>query len=222
MTNPGETPSCVMCGTCCIKGGPTLHHEDMELIREAVLDLTDLVTLRRGEMAHDPVQEVLTPLSEEIIKIRGKDSTWTCIFYETEGHTCTMYDQRPAECRVLDCHNPSPLAAMYDQDRISRADLLPEGHPLFELIADHDAKCDPHGLTQLAKAARHDDVDAYRELVEKITYDREIRRLAVEKGGLPEESLDFFFGRSIEALLANMGVRVRQGAQGMKLVFRGK
>lgn len=222
MNNPVDTQTCKMCGTCCIKGGATLHAEDMELIRQGALDLTDLVTLRKGEMAHDPVQGMLLPLSEEIIKIRGRDRTWTCVFYEPEGRACTIYENRPVECRLLDCNDTGPLAEMYEENRIDRTALLPEGHPLLDLAAEHDAKCPPRELTKLGSAAKADDVEAYRSLVEMITYDREIRRLAQERGNLPEESLEFFFGRSIEALLATVGIRVRSGAQGIKLVFRGK
>ncbi|GAB7022231.1 YkgJ family cysteine cluster protein [Salidesulfovibrio brasiliensis] len=222
MTNTGDTKGCTMCGTCCIKGGATLHSEDLPLIREGVFDLTDLVTLRKGEMAHDPVQGILVPLEEEIIKLRGRDRSWTCTFYEPESRACTIYDNRPAECRVLDCNDTAPLAEMYDVDRINRADLLPEGHPLLELAAEHEEKCPPRELTRLGSAAKADDVDAYRALIEMVTYDREIRRLATERGNLPEESLDFFLGRSMEALLATVGIRVRSGAQGLKLVFRGK
>lgn len=217
-----DAQSCKMCGTCCIKGGATLHSDDLALIRNGALDLTELVTLRAGEMAHDPVQGILAPLDEEIIKLRGRGNTWTCIFYEPEGSACTIYENRPMECRVLDCNNTDPLAEIYDRDRLSRSDVLPQGHPMLDLAAEHESKCPPHELTHLGKAARDEDIDAYRQLVEMVTYDRELRRLAMERAGLPEESLDFFLGRPMEALMATVGIRVRNGAQGLKLVFRGQ
>lgn len=47
-------PSCRRCGTCCIKGGPSLHREDLPLVEEGRIRVQDLVCIRSGEMAYDP------------------------------------------------------------------------------------------------------------------------------------------------------------------------
>ena len=69
--------ACSRCGICCRKGGPALHHSEMELLE--ILPLKDLVCLRPGEPAFDPRFGMVHPLTAELIKIRGKGDSWECL-----------------------------------------------------------------------------------------------------------------------------------------------
>ena len=119
-----------------------------------------------------------------------------------------MYDNRPIECSVLFCRDIEPLAQMYTKTRLTRADLLPEGHPLLELIAEHDEKCDPKRMEELAMAARLDDAEAGEALSEMVIFDMEIRRLVPEKSNMAPEMNDFLFGRPLRVLLRSMNINV--------------
>ncbi len=220
MQNTNDTgPRCKRCGDCCRNGGPALHTEDMSLIEDGTIPLSSIVTLRPGERVYDqPAQNILA-LDSEILKIKGRDGTWTCMFYSPEGRSCGMYDSRPAECEILFCRDIEPLAAMYDKDRLTRADLLPEGHPLHELIAEHDAKCAPLHMENIAKDARNGNAEAGEALREMVLFDMEMRRLVPEKTGMDPAMNDFLFGRPLRVLLRAMNIKVYEVGDTIRFGF---
>ena len=215
-----KTPRCRRCGNCCRSGGPALHRQDLPLIESGAIALSDIVTLRAGERAFDQPAQTVMPLEEEILKIKGRDGTWTCTFFSTEGNTCGMYASRPAECEVLFCEDIGPLQAMYDKDRLTRADLLPEGHPLAELVEEHDRKCNPVRMEALAMAAREGDRASIEELKEMVVFDQEMRRLVPERTGMSPELNEFLFGRPLRALLANINIKVFDAGDSVRFNFQ--
>ncbi|MBT8367361.1 MAG: YkgJ family cysteine cluster protein, partial [Deltaproteobacteria bacterium] len=94
------TKGCTRCGTCCQKGGPSFHQEDRMLIDKGVIPARCLFTIRRGESAYDNVKGCLMPVDSDIIKIKGKEGTWTCIFFDAHNKGCSIYSHRPLECRA--------------------------------------------------------------------------------------------------------------------------
>ena len=218
-TTTHDEPRCERCGACCIQGGPALHREDLPLIEDGTIPLAAIVTLRPGERVFDQPAQQLLKLDAEILKIKGRDNAWTCLFYDAEGHTCSIYATRPAECDALFCQDIAPLAAMYEKDRLTRADVLPGGHPLLELIAEHDAKCAPAALEATGKRAREGDAEAGRELREMVRYDREMRRLVAEKSGMDPAVNEFLFGRPLSVLLAAMNIKVYEMGDSIRFDF---
>ena len=207
-----EPAACTRCATCCRKGGPALHREDLVLFGSGVgLDLDGLVTLRAGEPALDQPRQRVVLLAAEVVKLKTREGTETCAFLDERRLACRIYDRRPAECRALFCRDPKPLARMYETDRIARADLLPAGHPLLSLIVEHDRRCPPRRLIALLKSlARGPDETAQAELAALLDYDASVRRLAVERAGLPGPVLDFLFGRPLSTVAAQCGARIRE------------
>jgi Fe-S-cluster containining protein len=55
MRNNDENP-CRRCGTCCEKGGPSLHREDRPLVDNGQIPVRHLFTIRRGELAQDNIK----------------------------------------------------------------------------------------------------------------------------------------------------------------------
>lgn len=213
-------PKCHRCGQCCRKGGPALHAQDLPLIQDGTIPLADIVTLRAGEWVFDqPAQQVL-PLTAEMLKIKGRDGAWTCLYLSPESNLCAVYANRPVECEVLFCADTAPLQAMYGNDRLTRADLLPEGHPLLELMAEHDRRCDPARMEALAKAAREGDREAGEALKEMVVYDMEMRRLVPQRSGMPAELNDFLFGRPLRVLLGAMNVKVYDTGDTVRFNFQ--
>lgn len=201
---------CKQCGICCRKGGPALHIQDLPLLKEENgIDLTDIVTLRKGELAFDQPQSAVAPLTEEILKIKGTGGEWTCKFLAPSSQVCRIYKNRPLECQLLFCEDPDPLLKIYDKDRLCRKDILPEGHPVLELIEEHDKKCSPAKMSALAADILNDWDDSEElkaDLREMLIYDKSIRELVMEKAKLPEESMDFFFGRPLGRVLSGHGI----------------
>jgi Fe-S-cluster containining protein len=211
MTNQ-PTTFCRRCGTCCKNGGPALHLEDRPAVEQGLIPLRSLVTLRKGELARDPVAGELRPLAGEIIKIKGSGPVWTCLYYDQGQGTCRIYPQRPLECRLLKCWDTADFEASYQRNRLTRKDLLAEVDGWGELVADHERRCRYADIERLiARAGQTNAAGGFRELAEKIAFDIEVRRRVVEKGRLDPQILDFLFGRRLlKTLQAMYGLSFRR------------
>ena len=211
---------CIRCGTCCEKGGPAFHRDDRELIDKGLIPSRHLFTIRKGEFAYDNVKERLVPVDSDIIKIKGKEDTWTCVFFDEENRQCSIYDDRPRQCRALKCWDTRELEKMYAERRLTRADLIKDIEGLWDLIQDHQKRCDYENIKQLIRGL--DDPGnrgARKKLLEIIQYDAEIRNLVVEKGGMDPEMLDFLFGRPLMKTLSGYGITIRH--EGGKTIIGG-
>ncbi len=209
---------CQRCGTCCKAGGPALHHEDIELVQSGKIPLKDLYTIRKGELARDNVKGTLQPVASELIKIKGVGRTWTCCYYDEDSKGCTVYENRPLECRVLNCRDTTAIEAIYDQQRLTRKDLLDAVPHLWNLVEEHEKKCSYPVLAELAARLKAgSDQVAADNLVERVGYDLHLRELVTEKGKPDPALLDFLFGRPLTDTLPGFGLQSRQ--KGGKLVI---
>ena len=202
---------CIRCGTCCEKGGPGLHQKDRMLIEKGRIPCKDLYTIRKGEFAYDNVKGCLMPVDSDIIKIKGKEDTWTCIFFDEQNKECSIYNDRPVECRALKCWDTGELEEMYARHRLTREDLVSKVEGLWDLIKDHQARCDYEKIKELIGNLDGPHPDrARKKILEIIQYDAEIRKLVLEKGGLDPAMLEFLFGRPLTQTLPGYGIKVRQ------------
>jgi len=204
-TSPSPLPSCSRCGTCCRKGGPALHREDRHLVEQGLIHTRHLYTIRRGEWVHDPITGVLVQASGDIIKIKGGSGTWACRFFDEGPHTCRIYANRPLECRTLTCWNTAGIERVYTIGRLSRADLISGIAGLWELVDEHQQRCDVERISRLRMPS--DGSQAGRragELAEMIRYDTELRNLVVARAGLEAGMTDFLFGRPLQQVLRAM------------------
>jgi Fe-S-cluster containining protein len=181
------------------------------LIDNGVIPSRYLFTIRKGELAYDNVKGRQMPMDSDIIKIKGKEDSWTCIFFDEQNKACTIYNERPVECRALKCWDTRELEKMYARRRLTRDDLISAVEGLWDLIRDHQVRCDYAKIRYLIKslAGSHPN-DAQRELAEIIQYDSEIRELVAAKGGMDPQMMDFLFGRPLTKTLPNYGIKVRQ------------
>ena len=202
---------CIRCGTCCEKGGPALHQEDRMLIEKGRIPSKYLYSIRKGELAHDNVKGRLMPVDSDIIKIKGKEGTWACIFFDEQNKGCSIYSDRPLECRALKCWDTHELEKLYAGHRLTREDLVSTVEGLWDLIKDHQARCDYEKIKKLIGDLDGPRPDRARQkIMEIIQYDAEIRNLVLEKGGLDPAMLEFLFGRPLVQTLPGYGIKVRQ------------
>lgn len=190
---------CRRCGICCEKGGPTFHDEDRTLIDSGLIPASHLYTLRKGELVHDSIKGRVLPLESEMIKIKGQNKAWTCLFFDKTGPACRIYEHRPLECRILKCWDTRDIEAAYSRNRLMRKDLFSGIPALWSLIADHDLRCSHLTLRKLLGSnSGAGKTQAVQEMVE---YDRSIRLLVVEKAGVKADMLDFIFGRPLSGTI---------------------
>ncbi len=211
--------ACIRCGTCCKKGGPSFHHADKRLIEEGIIHSRWLYTIRKGELAYDNVRERLLPADSDIIKLKGQNDSWTCIFFDESQRACRIYAHRPMECKALQCWDTRRLEKIYAKHRLTRADLISEIEGLWGLVEDHQRRCDYDAIQKLVKALdRPQKKKTRKQLIEIIQYDSEIRKLVVAKAGLSADMLDFLFGRPLTLTIQNFGVRVNPSGEKISLM----
>jgi len=211
MPSLADTPSCRRCGTCCRLGGPALHRPDLPLVTGGLLPVTALRTLRRGEYVTDNVAGGIGPAPAELVTLAPGPDGRTCRFFTPPG-TCAIHADRPLECRLLFCDAPQALAAAYDRDRLSRADILGPAHPLAALCAEHETVVDLLRLANLCRLALAGDTTARDEALTLIRYDAAYRELLPAKAGVPAQAVPFYLGRSPrEALPAARALLARCG-----------
>jgi Fe-S-cluster containining protein len=170
-------------------------------------------------MAYDNVRQCLEPVSSDIIKIKGKGAGRTCLFLDEAQSACTIYENRPVECRALKCWDTDEIEALYARKRLKRKDLLAAIEGLWDLIKDHQERCDYDTIYALTKAMKGEEADGARQkLAELVKFDDEIRKQVVSRGGLDAEMLDFLFGRPLSQTLKNFGLEVLR--KDGKLVFK--
>jgi len=209
MTTPAAPPTCRRCGTCCRKGGPALHTADHGLVAQGHIPAQWLYTLRTGEPLYDNVAGGLMWAPGDVIKIKGRDESWTCHFLDAAGTACTIYAHRPLECRTLQCRDTRALEMLSGRDLLTRRDLLRDVAGLWELVVHHDQRCSYRRLKALA-----DDLDGPRAktaqagIVDMLRYDESLRGLLVEKGQAPSAMLEFLLGRPLAVTLTGFKVKV--------------
>jgi Fe-S-cluster containining protein len=206
MESEKKIESCIRCGECCERGGPTLHSEDRIFFQKGVLRPTHLFTLRAGELAYHPLEERLIELSDEMVKIKkGMDGSSACTFYDAEQHACAIYEDRPQECRAFKCWDTGDVEKIFMQDLLSRLDLCPKGSTIAGLISAYERSFPPgriYGL--LSEASPQKGTQTGPEIEQMVSTDEAFRQKVIEALGLGEDELEFFFGRPVKALIAGI------------------
>jgi len=216
-----DQKQCRQCGTCCRKGGPALHDEDRDLLRDGKISYRDLVTIREGELAYSPGSGALEPARREMVKINGRAGGWTCFFFEEESSSCGIYAHRPLECRLLKCWDTDEVLAVAGRDTITRHDIVNAGELIHDLIAHQHREC-PAEVVATATAAwrQHPENEKCRAvLADLVRRDLALRDHAVDELGLPAEVEFFVFGRPLFKQLAGFGVGIREQAGRLEFLW---
>jgi Fe-S-cluster containining protein len=216
-----DTPEhCRRCGTCCLKGGPVLHRADLARVRQGHLPLKDLVTICPGEPVHDNVRGRLRHTTKDLIKVQSGSGSSACRYYDAIHRGCTLYDQRPIQCRVLKCWDTKAIEALYTRGHLSRKDLLGEIPGLWDLVDTHMRKCDHQTNVNLAKqihAAADGWETAEAALLESMRFDQHLRDLIHAQGRPDPALLPFLFGRPLDQRLIPLRLRLVRQADGYHL-----
>lgn len=214
-------PKCTQCGTCCTKGGPTLHQEDLELLLSGHLGPEQLIAIRQGEPVFSPLTGAIEPAQKELIKLTGSSGSWSCVFYNRQQGLCANYDHRPLECRLLQCWDLKQLLPVIYHQPLGRRDILPPEDPMLAFIDQHDQE---YPFAQLALLGAGDpDAPALAALTRLIRGELSFRANLVNKFNLTTANELFLFGRPMFASLAfyrlelvegNKGIQVRKKSMG--------
>ena len=201
---------CIRCGTCCIKGGPTLYKEDKKILLEGHISYQHLITIRKGEPAFTPLDDRPEPVKQELVKIAGKGKTWECLFYGKKESSCAIYEKRPLECRLLKCWDTSDILSITGKDTITRADIISQDDPITKFIERHEKKCSVLMAENLISAVmkKNSDSISLAKLTALVQQDIAIRSKAISEFGLSVETELFYFGRPLFKILRSQGISV--------------
>jgi len=207
---PGQHRThCIRCGTCCMKGGPTLHEDDTTLFEEGIVKKNNLYTLRKGEVVRN-TDDTLMALEQEMIKIKGRGEAWTCMFYDEDQKACRIYDQRPIECRALKCWDLRKLNEAMAKPRLQRKHLINPDDGILKIIGAHEQRCSYEILETSVQGLRGPDADkAVEKILDLLRYDQYTRLFLIEKLNLDPNAMDFFFGRPLTTTIRMFGLCVK-------------
>jgi Fe-S-cluster containining protein len=202
--------SCIRCGTCCLKGGPVLHREDKKILLAGHAGHQHLITIRKGELALNPVSGKLEPVPQELIKVQGKGKDWACCFYNKKEASCAIYTHRFIECRLLKCWDTSELMPVIGKNTIIRADIINSDDPIMRIIETHEQVCPylevENLISDLSRST--DKSKNLAKLTELVRKDLSVRSYAIEELGLKAEFELFIFGRPLFKVLSDRGLSV--------------
>lgn len=213
--------SCRRCGICCSKGGPALHDEDLEKVVSGKIPIKCLFTIREGEPAYDNIMGKVSPAISDIIKIKSAaENDSTCHYLDPVRISCTIYEQRPLECRLLSCWDTLEITKAYAKNRLTRDHLLTRFAGLSDLIAEHQQRCNYQLITQWADIIKKGNApaEAVESLLALIRYDLSLRKVTVEQTHLDPEMLDFLFGRPLSITIRLFHLKLVQHDESVTIV----
>lgn len=208
---------CLRCGTCCRQGGPALHNEDRQLIASGALPLSQLVTIRRDEPAHNPLLDEVVASDAEFIKIKGQGNSWSCVFFDQVNNGCHIYQTRPLECRLLFCRDTGPLAEIMGRDLLSRQQLLPENDAVLSLLDQLEEECSYRLVNILLADKDNDQSETTKQLSDLVRADLAIRDTFLRNFPKRQQEELFLFGRPLFLVLAPYGFRLVEKDGGINL-----
>jgi len=136
------------------------------------------------------------------------------VFFEEKDKSCSKYDHRPLECRLLKCWDTREIEAVYEKDRLTREDILAGIEGLWELIVAHEKHCD-HAAINRALQDLHGTLGKQAQMVltNAIQYDNAVRQLVLENGNVEPEMIDFIFGRPLTVTLKAAGYTIQHNGE---------
>ncbi|BHH83912.1 YkgJ family cysteine cluster protein [Desulforhopalus sp. 52FAK] len=200
---------CKQCGKCCEQGGPALHFQDMELIRSGQIPISSLITLRKGELAHNPKTDEVQGIGVELVKLIGTGQQWNCIYY-CRDQGCTIYENRPQACKALECWDTEEILALVEKDTLNRGLIIGEEHPMIPIIAEHERICPCDDLEYLQKNYRTLSAAEKKDVEKRVRHDLRFRTRIIKDFDLKLNEELFYFGRPLFQLLHPLGVRVAE------------
>ncbi|MBW1771841.1 MAG: YkgJ family cysteine cluster protein [Deltaproteobacteria bacterium] len=209
---------CIRCGECCHKSSPTLHVEDLFLVKKGLVKRNHLYTIRKGEAVHDNVKGCVVNARIEMIKVREGEEGG-CIFFEENGCACAIYENRPVQCSALQCWDTRDFLEVYEGPKLDRHSAV-DNEILMGLIEGHEKRCAYETLEgQIRKIPAEGD-KAIEEVLRMLQFDFELRPMVVEKLGLLPEEVDFFFGRPLVDTIGMFGLKVVREPDGSFLLTK--
>ncbi|MEN8199027.1 MAG: YkgJ family cysteine cluster protein [Thermodesulfobacteriota bacterium] len=220
-SNSKAQTTCRQCGECCVNGGAALHSSDLHLLQDNLIPRTDLITIRKGEFAHNPLTNRVQATTAEIVKLAGSGREWACCYYDSVNKSCTIYENRPLACRTLKCWDPAESMALVERDLLSRFDILTGEEILLEKIGLHEESCPLPDFSEINSDLKKGQSEKWLDTLEKqVNLDISFRNQALHDSAVVAAQELFLFGRPLFQLLQSFGFGVLQAGNSLRLQYQ--
>ena len=206
-----SSPICKRCGKCCETSTPTLHLNDLLLLKDKHLEYSHVYTIRRGEVVWDNIEHKKRKTSSELIKIREGASG--CFFYDTQNKACRIYLNRPAECIALFCEDTREFFQIYGSPRLTRKHIKSDA-TIVRLIEEHEKRSSYDSLEALISRIDSEGEAAIEKIIELLRFDYELRNLVQDSLGISLDYLPLLFGRPMIEVIRVYGLEVTKQDDG--------
>jgi Fe-S-cluster containining protein len=213
---------CKRCGTCCEKGGPVLHLQDLDFLQNGIVSLEQLLVIRKGELAFNPFNEQVEPAPVEMLKLAGEGTSWECPFHRNEDglSSCLIHADRPLECRLLKCWDTAAIEKVTFKDCLSRFDLIGTDHDIRSELVKHENECSYQKLWQYANEVKNGDLASLAPVQKILSRDLHIRRELIGKFRLTLAQELFYCGQPMFQVVRNEEFSVSFSGDELRLQFR--
>ncbi|MDQ7032675.1 MAG: YkgJ family cysteine cluster protein [Desulfonauticus sp.] len=183
---------CNCCGKCCQTSPPTLHLEDKSLILNDIISKNNLITLRKGEVVFDHTASKYVFISQELVKLVTKNNA--CIFLSKQNK-CLIYSNRPIECKYFLCTNQKYILQIKNKHILNRFNLISINSAIGNIIQEHEQICSIEKIKECIINKKEG------KLKEMILFDINLREILKEKLSIPNDRLNFYFGRPVTTII---------------------
>lgn len=210
---------CKKCGDCCRQGGPALHKRDLDLVRDGKIPISTLITIKKGELTHNPLTGVVQPAGVELVKITGKGQQWECCCYD-EQRGCTIYENRPQACVLLKCWDTKDVLNIVEKETLSRFDILGSDDPLIPAIREHERIYPCPDFLYIRDNVGQLPDQQKKELEKQVRDDLSFRTRVISDFNLKLSEELFYFGRPLFQLLQTLGAIISESQSGVTLQWK--
>jgi Fe-S-cluster containining protein len=207
-------PYCLQCGECCRQGSPTLYVEDRPILLKGIIRRLDLMTLRAGEIGFSNATHDLVLLPEERIKVKEKQGGRECLFLDSETNACRIYDDRPLQCRAMECWNPENFQSLDGQAFLSRKELFNPDDPMIPIIESHAKRCAISDLQEALSRIKKNVDAAQDQALDILFFDQHLREYLSREQGITPENQVLLIGRPVFDLIQSFGFRIEEDMGG--------
>ena len=200
--------ACLGCGTCCRRSSPTLYAADHQRICPEGLHKKQLYTLRPGERVSSIRQGRSMLLEQEMIKVAERPGSG-CVYLRE--NKCSVYSNRPHQCRCLQCWSGRHAGQDQDQRRLNRATIYAGDQTALALIREYDIKLPAREITRDLEAAVEGEVPARERLLAYLELDHRLRLGISARYGYDQEELPLLLGRPVREVMGLYGLGVELG-----------
>ena len=194
---------CLQCGTCCRTSSPTLYAEDLARIGGSGIPPNRLYTLRSGELAWSPRLNRLQRLDRELIKL-AEDANRACIFLKGAG--CRIYEQRPLQCRHLQCWDARHAGGLAGHKRLNRRDIFKDDQTALALIDEYEHKLPADRASRALQDCARGGPDS--EALQMLELDHRLRWGISRRYGYAPDILPLLLGRPLSEWLVSFGLEL--------------